>query len=118
MFWVMSLPDLLDDMGEIPTSPVRLRRLALRLARLVEAGGPLTVGQMRESLVECIRKPAKTPCPGFLRVTKLEDERIYACCPICGGDQFYISDWQGSLFADGPCPPVSDADFPGPGKLD
>ena len=111
--WVTSLPDLLDEMGEVPSAPPRMRRLALRLARVTEAGGPLAVGTMRETLVECTRRPGKTPCPGFMRVTKLGDERIYAWCPVCRGDEIYVSDWKDSLFADGPMAPVGDDDSGG-----
>jgi hypothetical protein len=105
-------------MDEIPIAPPRVRRLALRCARLTEAAGPLPVGAMRETLVECTRRPGRMPCPGFLRVTKLGDDRLYAWCPLCRGDQIYISEWQDSLFADGPMAPVNEDASRSPGAHD
>lgn len=53
----------LDDSGQ----PVpQIRRRVLHFARLIEYGGPLTSKQMRETLIECPRRPGRVRCPGLL----------------------------------------------------
>ena len=66
---------------------MRLRRQVLKIARLVEYGGPLPVGHTRETLVECSRRPNRQQCLGLLWVTKQDDEAIFAHCLACGGDR-------------------------------
>jgi hypothetical protein len=102
---------LLDD-GSLPIEPPRLRRQALRMARLIEYGGPLRVGEIRETLVECTRRPRRSPCPGLLWVRKLPDDSILASCIVCEGEEIYIHDWQETEWAEGPMPPA--APPPGP----
>lgn len=104
--YVTDFRDLLDKHGHIPTGNAQLRRMALRAARLVEYGGPLKVGESRETLAECVRRPGGVPCPMMLWVMKLADDRIYGWCPACHGDEFYISGWQDTDWADGPMEPV------------
>jgi hypothetical protein len=74
--------DFLDERGELPLDG-RLRRRAIRLAQLVEYGGVLEPGQFRETLVCCVARPGRKPCPGLLWVEKLPDHRIFAWCPAC-----------------------------------
>ena len=73
-------PDL-----SLPTDNLRLRRQVLKIARLVEYGGPLPPGHTRETLVECSRRPNRQQCLGLLWVTKQDVETIFAHCLICGG---------------------------------
>ena len=49
---------LMED-GDLPKTNLRLRRQALRVARLIDYGGPLAVGESREPLVECTKRPAR-----------------------------------------------------------
>jgi hypothetical protein len=85
----------------------RLRRQALRMARLIEYGGPLQQGQMRETLVECSRRSKRRPCPGLLWVTKGAEDTIEAHCALCRNEEVYISGWQETIWAEGPMEPVS-----------
>jgi len=89
-----------------------LRRRVLRLARLIEYGGPLKVGQARETLVECTMRPGRKSCLGLLWVLKREDGRIDALCNVCKGDQVIISGWEATEWAKGPMDPISFDDLP------
>ncbi len=94
-------PDL-----SLPTDNLRLRRQVLKIARLVEYGGPLPPGHTRETLVECSRRPNRQQCLGLLWVTKQDVETIFAHCLICGGDQIHISGWEDTDWAEGPMEPA------------
>lgn len=107
MTLVVDIRDLLE--GDHPHAAVRHR--ALRIARLVEYGGPLEPGQQRETLVECSRRPNRKPCLGLLWVFKREDGLIEAHCGSCNDENIYISGWQETLWADGPMEPISADDF-------
>jgi len=98
----------LDARGQLPADNLRLRRQALRIAQLIEAGGPLEVGQVRETLVACTLRPNHKPCLGLLWVEKRSDDRIWAYCMMCKREEILISGWQDTLWADGPMPPLSD----------
>jgi hypothetical protein len=84
----------------------RIRPQVLRHARLIEYGGPLAPGFMRETLVECSRRPHRKPCSGLLWVFKLEDGRIEATCTTCRSERIFISGWQKNRWADGPTAPL------------
>lgn len=92
----------LDEHGNIPLEPARLRRNMLRIARIIEYGGPLNSGTMLETLIECSRKPKRKQCPGLLWVQKLEDQAIAAYCMICKQEEIYVHHWQDTEWADGP----------------
>jgi len=98
---IVNTQDWLDENGDLLMEPHRLRRNALRVAQLIEYGGPLRVGEMRETLVACSKRPSRNPCPGLLWVAKEQDERIYAYCIACGRDETLISGWQETLWAEG-----------------
>ena len=104
--------DWLTEDGEIPTDNLRLRRQVLRVVRFIEYGGPLKPGQARETLVECSKRPQRKPCLGLMWVTKTEDDQIYAWCAVCKDDEVMISDWQDTLWSDGPMEPVPPDDGP------
>src|SRR6185295_11372489 len=70
----------LDERGDLPRDNLPVRRQALRIAQLIEAGGPLQTGQFRETLVACSCRPHRKPCMGLLWVEKAEDDRIWAYC--------------------------------------
>jgi hypothetical protein len=90
----------------------RVRRQALRIARLIEYGGPLEPGQMRETLVECSRRPERRPCSGLLWVVKTQDGHVDAFCRICKQERVYISGWQETEWADGMMEPVDIDELP------
>lgn len=96
----------LDENGKILAGPARLRRNAIRVARLVEYGGPLDSGTARETLVPCGQRRDGRKCPGFLWVTKLEDDNILAFCAVCRTEQVLVRDWQATIWAEGPMDPV------------
>ena len=108
MVLVVDIRHWLDDTGN-PARPVR--RQALRIARLIEYGGPLAPGYTRETLVECSRRPGRAPCEGLLWVVKTEAALIEAICRVCEQERILISGWQHTDWAAGPMEPVS-ADDP------
>ncbi len=98
--------DWLEDDGSLPSVTSPDRRRALRVARLIEYGGPLAPGQTRETLVECSRRPGGYSCTGLLWVVKGDDHSIYAFCPMCHRDEVTIQNWQATEWAHGPMIPV------------
>jgi hypothetical protein len=103
---VVNIRHWLDDRGELPLSPAPLRKNALRVARLIEYGGPLRVGEARETLVECTKRVDRKPCPGLMWVLKPEKATILAECVHCGRDQVHITGWEFTIWADGVMDPV------------
>jgi hypothetical protein len=93
----------LDEHGQ-PAAAVR--RGALRVARLIEYGGPLEVGQIRATLVECSRRVKRRACSGLLWVGKLDTGTIEAYCLGCQREHLLISGWEETEWADGPMEPV------------
>jgi len=106
MTLVVDITHWLDERGELPTADLRLRRLALRIARFIEYGGPLDPLQARETLIECKRRPAHKPCLGLLWVMKRADDRIEVFCRACRDIEAVISDWQDTVWAEGIMPAV------------
>jgi len=105
---VVDIRHWLTKDSDLPRKPPPLRRNALRVARLIEYGGPLDVGHSRETLVECTKRPGRTACLGLMWVVKTEQRAIYAYCPICNQDEVMISGWEHTLWAEGmmaPLPP-------------
>jgi len=113
MTQVINIQHWLDENGA-PAPPVR--RQALRIARLIEYGGPLATGYGRETLVECSRRVDRRRCEGLLWVAKASDGTLVACCPVCRREDLVISGWEDTDWADGPMEPVStdDAEPPAP----
>lgn len=89
--------------GSLAEEP-RLRTRTIRVARLIEAGGPLPKLTAREVLVECEKRPGGRPCRALLVVTKLEDDTILAACPECEVEDTHISNWQTTPWANGLTP--------------
>jgi hypothetical protein len=106
---VVDIRHWLDEAGQ-PAGPVR--RQALRIARLIEYGGPLQARQFRQTLVECSRRVQRKPCEGLLWVEKQQDGRIVAFCRMCEKEEIYISGWEETEWADGPMEPFSVDDLP------
>ena len=103
MTYVVNLSHWLDEDGW-PAAPVR--RQALKVARLVEYGGPLAVGYSQPTLIECSRKVNRRPCEGLLWVVKVDGSTIEAYCPDCDREHYVITGWLTTLWADGPLDPV------------
>lgn len=102
MACIIDIRCCLDESG----NPVpELRRRILRLARLIEYGGPLVHGAARRTLVECQCRPGRHPCAGLLWVIKTEDDLISTWCPICDSQEVSIMGWEETEWADGPCSP-------------
>src|SRR5215475_5301107 len=83
MALIVDIRHWLDEHGQLPSDNLVVRRRALRIAQLIEAGGPLAVGQLRETLIPCSLRPNRKPCLGLLWVEKVKDEHIYAYCLAC-----------------------------------
>ena len=96
----------LTEEGDIPDAPSPVRRGMVRVARLIEYGGPLDPGHARETLVECGKRRHSRPCSGFLWVEKQPDDTLLAYCRVCKTEAVWIHEWQDTLWASGPCPPV------------
>ena len=67
---VVDIRHWLDDAGQLPEGPVRLRQQALRIARLIEYAATLRPKTMGETPVECSRRPGRKRCMGLLWVEK------------------------------------------------
>jgi hypothetical protein len=98
----------LDPRGELPTDNAALRRKALRVVQLIEAGALLEPGEFREALVACTKRLAGHACDGLLWVEKCSDERLHAYCRVCAREELYISGWQDTRWSEGPMVPMSD----------
>jgi len=103
---VVDITHWLDEHGDLPTDNLALRRNALRIATLIEYGGPLKQLEGRETMVPCKRGPRRKPCLGLMWVVKRADDRIQAYCSACGDVEAVISGWQDTLWADGPVQPI------------
>lgn len=99
----------LDPGGFIPHERPKLRKQVLRVARIIEYGGPLEPGTVRETLIECSRRPARKPCLGLLWVEKLVDDSILAYCQVCRMEEILVHNWQETEWAEGPMEAVSSA---------
>lgn len=110
MGWLVVDPwHWLEPDGSLPTS--RLRRQALRVARLIEYGADLEPGEFRPTLVECRRRPGGRPCSGFVVVGKLPDGEIESGCPVCGGVDTLIHNWEDTFWGLGFPPPLRAPDL-------
>lgn len=110
MTHVIDIRHWIDEDG----APARqVRRQALRVARLIEYGGPLEVGHARATLVECSRRVDRRPCEGLLWVVKKDAATIEAFCLLCRREHLLISGWELTDWAAGPMEPVApDEDRP------
>lgn len=104
MVRIVDAEHLLPD-GDLPGDP-RARHRALRIARFIEYGGPLRPGEARETLIECPCRPKRRPCSGLLWVRKTPEDRIEVSCATCRSLHLVISNWQETLWADGPMEPL------------
>lgn len=104
---VINIQHWLDENGD-PAPPVR--RQALRVARLIEYGGPLAVGHARATLVECSRRVDRRPCVGLLWVVKKDEATIEAFCVTCRREHLLVSGWEITEWADGPMDPLPPED--------
>ena len=103
----------LREDGSLPNENPRLRRQVLRVARLIEYGGPLRPLESRETLIECTRRPRNKPCSGLLWVAKTKENAIHAFCLVCKNDDTFVHHWEETEWADGmmePVPPPSERD--------
>ena len=106
MTLIVDIRHWLADDGSLPNGPQRLRNQALRIASLIEYGGPLLQLDGRETLVPCRRRPKRTPCLGLMWVMKPSDDRIEAFCFVCKETEASISGWQDTEWAAGPMEPA------------
>lgn len=104
---VINIQHWLDENGD-PAPP--LRRRVLRVARLIEYGGPLEVGHARATLVECGRRVSRRACEGLLWVVKKDAGTIEAFCVECRREHMLISGWEITEWADGPMEPLPPED--------
>jgi hypothetical protein len=108
MTLIVDIRHWLDERGELPLDNLHIRRRALRIAQLIEAGGPLESGQIRETLVACTLRPNRKPCLGLLCVEKTKDRRIWAYCLACQREEILISGWEDTMWANGPMEPATE----------
>jgi hypothetical protein len=74
----------LTDDGHFTVDKARLYRRMLRIARFIEYGGPLKKNEIRETLIECRRRPNGQACAGLMWVIKTADDCILAHCLPAG----------------------------------
>lgn len=114
MTHVINIQHWLDENG----APARaVRKQALRVARLIEYGGPLEIGHARATLVECTRRVQRRPCEGLLWVVKRDAGTIEARCESCHREHLLISGWETTEWADGPMEPLTPEDLAAPRPL-
>ncbi len=106
MTLIVDIRHWLTEDGGLPFDNPRLYRAALRIATLIEYGGPLGTFELRDTMVPCKRRPGRSPCTGLLLVMKLEDGRIHARCPACSTIEAIISGWEETDWAEGQSPPL------------
>lgn len=87
--------------GELPTDAPRIRRNVLRVARVIEYGATLPPLGLRQTLIECTKRPAGTACQGLLWVERQPDSSLLAFCPDCETDHILVYNWQGTQWAHG-----------------
>ena len=92
--------------GALPPTGSRSRSQMIRVARVIEYGGPLPAGSARETLLECSRRSSSRRCDGMLWVTKLTDDALLAFCATCKGEHMLVHNWQKTKWARGLGPPV------------
>lgn len=96
------LPD-----GDLPyDGPNELFRNALRMAQCIEYGGPLPQKHIVPTMIACRRRPERTACRGTMMVLKTERDELYVMCPVCKSEEFLITNWQGTPWAEGPPHPI------------
>ena len=100
--WHWLTPD-----GNLPADNPPLRKQVLRVAQVIEYGGPLLKGARRETLICCTRRPNRKPCIGLLWVEKTEQDSIHAFCPTCRTGEMLVSNWQDTIWAEGPMEPLA-----------
>jgi hypothetical protein len=108
----------LDKNGELPVDNARIRRQVLRIARLIEYGGPLQPLHTRETLVECSKRPGGKPCPGLLWVSKNAMDAIEATCAVCDNPEIVIHNWHETQWAEGMMEPLPLDPTPTPGATE
>jgi hypothetical protein len=92
--------------GTFPIEHPGLYRRILRVAQLIEAGGPLPVRHVRETLLLCSKRPRGKPFAGLVWVAKTPEDAIHAYCLVCRNDEAMIHNWQTTDWADGPMEPA------------
>lgn len=92
----------LTEDGDIPDDNPRIRKNALRIARVIEYGGPLEPLHGRETLMECRCRPKGKACPGLIWVSKRVDNRLEAFCLVCRHVEALVSSWETTDWAEGP----------------
>ena len=99
--------------GDLPyDGPNELFRNALRMAQCIEYGGPLPKEHMVLTMIGCRRRPGGAACRGTMTVFKTERDELYVMCPACKSEEFLITNWQDTLWADGVPDPVPVATDP------
>ncbi|HEY6728675.1 MAG TPA: hypothetical protein VI197_31905 [Polyangiaceae bacterium] len=96
----------LNDDGTLPHNEPRLLRRVLRVAQVIEYGGTLKAGEMRETLLLCNKRPKRKPCGGLIWVIKTPDDSIVAFCMLCKTDEMTVHHWQDTEWAAGVMKPV------------
>jgi hypothetical protein len=96
----------LTEDGHFLVDHPRLYRRMLRIARFIEYGGQVAKNEMRETLIECRRRPKGKPCLGLMWVVKTEDDGILANCIVCKTEEVFIQNWRKTEWADGMMEPV------------
>lgn len=104
---VINAADWLAEDGDLPyDGPPELFRNALRMAQCIEYGGPLPMATFIPTLIQCRWRPDGVACRGTLTVAKTELDVIESLCLLCRREEFVITNWQDTLWAEGPPEPL------------
>jgi hypothetical protein len=99
--------DWLHPDGTFPIENPRLYRRILRVAQIIEYGGPLAPHHARETLLACSKRPKGKACPGLMWVAKTPDNAIHAYCIVCKTNEAMVHNWQETDWAEGPMEAVN-----------
>lgn len=92
----------INEDGSFIVDDLRVYRRALRIARIIEYGGPLEPNEARGTLLECKKQPkGKKPCVGLIWVSKTDNLGILAHCHACGWSEGFVRNWQDTQWAEG-----------------
>lgn len=92
--WIVDITHYLEPDGSVPEGP--FRRIASYFGSIVSAASLQPAGEWLDAAIRCRRRPGRRPCPGHIRVRRVDlPSRVEWHCTFCG-DNGLISHWRGT----------------------
>ncbi len=92
--YIVDITDYLLPGGDLPDGPAG--RFARYFGRIVSAASLERFGIWVDTEIQCRRRPGRKPCPGHIRLRRIDTEdRVEWHCTSCD-DNGWISRWQGT----------------------